>query len=318
MEFDLKNEIKKRQDAVNSCIENFLPEEEGLQKIIIEAVNYSIRVGGKRIRPILLREFYGIYSKLNDPEKEPDYERVEPFIAAMEMIHTYSLVHDDLPAMDNDALRRGKPTTHAKFGHANGVLAGDALLNYSVETATKAFAEDDFSGEDCYDDVTNVEWNKRVVKAMKLLYTRAGIFGMIGGQTVDVAKTGQPLNGDEIDFIYELKTCALISAAILCGAVLGGAGIKDLAFLEPLGSDIGMAVQIRDDILDVEGDEAVFGKPIGSDEKNCKTTWVTLYGMDDAKEKVKAYTEDALKILDKLPDSMFMKAFVRALAERNF
>ncbi len=317
MAFDFKTEMKKRQDAVNRCIENYLPEEDGLQKIIIEALNYSILAGGKRIRPILLREFYAIYSKKNNPETEPDFDRIEPFIAALEMIHTYSLVHDDLPAMDNDMLRRGKPTTHAKFGHANGVLAGDALLNYSVETVTKAFAEDDFSGEDCFDDITNTEWNKRVVKAMKLLYTRAGIYGMIGGQTVDVEKTGKPLTQDELDFIYELKTCALISASVLCGAVLGGAGVRDLALLEPLGSDIGMAFQIRDDILDIEGDEKVFGKPIGSDEKNCKTTWVTLYGMENAKEKVKAYTDEALGVLEGLPDNDFMKAFVKALAVRN-
>ncbi len=317
MGFDYKKEFNERFDIVNKCIENYLPNEDGLQKTVTEAMNYSILAGGKRIRPILLREFYGIYSRKNNPDAEPDYERVEPFLCAMEMIHTYSLVHDDLPAMDNDLLRRGKPTTHAKFGHAMGVLAGDALLNYSMETATKAFAEDDFSGEDCYDDITNADWNKRVVKALKLLYTRAGVFGMIGGQTVDVEKTGQPLSADEMDFIYELKTCALISAAILCGAVLGGAGMKDLAFLEPLGTDIGMAFQIQDDILDIEGDEAVFGKPIGSDEKNCKTTWVTMYGMDSAKEKVKEYTEEALGILDKLPDNDFMKAFVNALAVRD-
>ncbi len=318
MSLDFKKEMKERQDAVNKCIDYYLPEEDGLQKVIIEALNYSILAGGKRIRPVLLREFYSIYSRKYAPDKELDLERIEPFICAIEMIHTYSLVHDDLPAMDNDLLRRGKPTTHARFGHANGVLAGDALLNYSVETLTKAFAEDDFSGEDTYDDISNVEWNKRVVKAMKLLYARAGIYGMIGGQTVDVEKTGKPLNKDELDFIYELKTCALISASILCGAVLGGAGIKDLAFLEPLGSDIGMAFQIRDDILDVEGNEEEFGKPIGSDEKNCKTTWVTMYGMDSAGKKVEEYTRDAIRILEALPDNEFMKAFVLALAERKY
>ncbi len=318
MAFDFGKEFKIRQDAVNICLENYLPEEDGLQKAVISAMNYSILVGGKRIRPILLREFYSMFCRKNNPSEEPDFDRIAPFICAIEMIHNYSLVHDDLPAMDNDLLRRGKPTTHAKFGHANGVLAGDALLNYSVETITKAFAEDDFSGDDCYDDMTNTEWNKRVVKAMKLLYTRAGIYGMIGGQTVDVEKSGNSLNKDELDFIYELKTCALISASILCGAVLGGAGLKDLAFLEPLGSDIGMAFQITDDILDVEGDEEVFGKPIGSDEKNKKTTWVTLYGMKEAKEKVKAYTDEAIDILDKLPDNEFMKAFVKAMAERKY
>ena len=317
MAFDYKKETEERLKYVNNCLENYLPEEEGLQKVIIEAMNYSVKAGGKRLRPIFMCEFYRIYSKMKDPDRIPDLSRIEPFLCAMEMIHTYSLVHDDLPAMDNDMLRRGKPTTHAKFGHANGVLAGDALLNYSMETATKAFAEDDFSGEDCYDDITNAEWNKRVVKAMKLLYTRAGIYGMIGGQTVDVEKTGQPLNKDEIEFIYELKTCALISAAILCGAVLGGADMRDLAFLEPLGSDIGMAFQIMDDILDVTGDDEKLGKPVGSDEKNGKTTWVTMYGMEAAKEKVAEYTDDALKILEKLPENEFMKACVKALACRD-
>ncbi len=302
MAFDYKEEMKKRLDAVNQCIENYLPDEDGLQKVIIEALNYSILAGGRRIRPILLREFYGIYSKKNGPKAEPDYERIEPFLCAMEMIHTYSLVHDDLPAMDNDLLRRGKPTTHAKFGHANGVLAGDALLNYSVETLTKAFAEDDFSGEDCYDDISNADWNKRVVKAMKLLYSRAGIFGMIGGQTVDVEKTGQKLTEDELIFIYELKTCALISAAILCGAVLGGATMKDLAMLEPLGSDIGMAFQIRDDILDVTSTEAELGKPIGSDAQENKNTYMALLGRSACEALVNKPTKIAQNALSELYD----------------
>lgn len=313
---DFNEELSLKQAEINNTLSNFLPDEEGLQSVIFEAMNYSIEVGGKRIRPILLREFYGIYSKKNNPDVEPDYERIGPFISAIEMIHTYSLVHDDLPAMDNDMLRRGKPTTHAAFGHANGVLAGDALLNYSVETATKAFAEKDFSGEDYYDDITNEEWNRRVIKALKLLYSRAGVYGMIGGQTVDVAKTGQTLTKDELMFIYELKTCALIQASILCGAVLGGADLKDLAFLEPLGSDVGMAFQIRDDILDVTSSDAVLGKNVGSDEKNGKSTYVTLYGLDEAQAKVKEYTEHALEIVEKLPNNEFVRELIAYLCNR--
>ena len=318
MSYDLKRETEVRTKAINECIEKYLPEESGLQKVMPEAMNYSVLAGGKRIRPILLREFYLIYTKKNDPKAEPDMRRIEPFICALEMIHTYSLVHDDLPAMDNDLLRRGKPTTHAKYGHANGVLAGDALLNYSVETVTKAFIDEDSLEAEACGDVSIPEWNKRVIRAMRLLYNKAGIYGMIGGQTVDVEKTGKNLNKEELNFIYELKTCALISASILCGAILGGADEKDLAFLENLGSDIGMAFQIRDDILDIEGNELLFGKPIGSDEKNGKSTYVTIYGMESAKHKVEEYTDDAIDILDKLPENTFMKAFVKALATRNF
>ncbi len=317
MNFDLNREIEVRTKAINECLKRYLPEETGLQRVMPEAMNYSILAGGKRIRPILLSEFYSLYSKKNAPGTEPDLQRIEPFICALEMIHTYSLVHDDLPAMDNDLLRRGKPTTHAKFGHANGVLAGDALLNYSMETVTRAFIDEEVCKTAVYGDVSNSGWNSRVIGAMRILYRHAGIYGMIGGQTVDVEKTGKSLNKEELDFIYDLKTCALITASVLCGAVLGGAKDSDLALLKPLGLDIGMAFQIRDDILDIEGDEQLFGKPIGSDEKNCKSTYVTLYGMEEAKRKVEEYTKGAEDILAELPDNTFIKAFVKALATRN-
>ncbi len=315
---DFEKEFVARKNYINECLLRFLPEEEGYQKTVLSAMNYSINVGGKRIRPILMREFYGIYSKKTNPNCDINFDRAEPFFCAIEMIHTYSLVHDDLPAMDNDLLRRGKPTTHAAYGHAMGILSGDALLNYSVETITKAFAEKDISGEDMYDDITNEEWNRRVRYALKFLYTRSGIYGMIGGQTVDVEKTGKALTKDELEFIYRLKTCALISVSILCGAVLGGADLNELVALEKLGNDIGMAFQIQDDILDVISDEETLGKTIGSDEKNNKVTFVTLYGLDKSKEMVSAFTADAIEILKTLPENEFLTELVNRLAERKY
>lgn len=314
---DLKKELSERQDYINTVLSNFLPDEEGLQETVIKALNYSINVGGKRLRPILMLESYRLFMKKYSKDKSVCEERIEPFLCAIEMIHTYSLVHDDLPAMDNDTLRRGNPTTHAKFGEAMGVLAGDALLNYSVETACKAFTDKAYSGLDFYEDIDDASWNLRVSKAMKLLYTRAGIYGMIGGQTVDVEKTGLPLSKDEVDFIYELKTCALISVSILIGAVLGGADTKDLAELEPLGYYIGMAFQIRDDILDITSTEEELGKPIGSDDKNNKTTFASIYGLEKSIETVNEYTEKAVRIASAFEGAEFLQELIKYLASRN-
>ena len=225
---DFKKELSERQSEVNNIISAYLPEETGYQKTVIEAMNYSVRAGGKRLRPVMMHELYRIFSDANE-EKE-DESLIGPFLAAIEMIHTYSLVHDDLPAMDNDSLRRGLPTTHVKFGHAMGVLAGDGLLNYSVETACRAF-------ELGKNDEKSTERNLRVMRALKILYEKAGIYGMIGGQTLDVLKDGQPLDADEIAFIYDNKTCALIEAAVLCGAVLGGAEEKDFAALSEIDTE---------------------------------------------------------------------------------
>lgn len=315
---DFNKEFEKRYDYVQNVLENFLPEEEGYQKTMFEAMNYSIRVGGKRLRPIFVYELYRIFQlKAGINEADIDFSRIEPFMAAIEMIHTYSLVHDDLPAMDNDDLRRGHPTTHKKFGHAMGILAGDSLLNYAMETACKAFAEGVYGEEATYDDVSDEVWNRRVAGAMKVFFTRSGVYGMIGGQTVDVQKNGENLSEDEIEFIYQLKTCALISASILAGAILGGAGTKDIEALEPLGYYIGMAFQIKDDILDITADEAVLGKPVGSDERNGKVTYVTLHGMKGAEEKVKEYTDKAADIAAGLGDSEFLKELILSLLSRN-
>lgn len=294
-----QNEMKKRQSYMNEVLNRYLPEVEGKQATVLEAMNYSVCVGGKRLRPILMLELYRAFAE------EEDADCIEPFLAAMEMLHTYSLVHDDLPAMDNDRYRRGQLTTHAKYGEAMGILAGDALLNYAFETACKAFPKEDG------------EKNRRVVLALKVFAAKAGIFGMIGGQTVDVEKTGTPLDEEEIALIYELKTCALIEASVLIGAILGGAEEKTWKDVEQLGFCIGMAFQIRDDILDVVGEEEKLGKPLHSDEKNNKTTYVTLHGLAEAKKQVEQLSEEARELAEKLPKHEFLLELITYLTERD-
>lgn len=300
MEMTFKEELQKRQAYINQVLEAYLPAVDGKQKIVLEAMNYSVCIGGKRIRPILMLELYRCFAETAETE------RLEPFLAAIEMLHTYSLVHDDLPAMDDDKYRRGKLTTHAKFGEAMGILAGDALLNYSFETACKAFSME-----------SDMEWNLRVIEAIKLFGAKAGIFGMIGGQTVDVEKNGQALSEDEVTFIYELKTCALIEVSMLIGAVLGGASREQLQKIEWMGSCIGMAFQIQDDILDIEGDEQLLGKPLHSDEKNKKTTYVSLYGLEASKAKVRELSNTAMELADNLNNPEFLKELIGYLTERN-
>ena len=257
---NFREELKSKTAAVEKIVESYLPEESGTQHEIMEAMNYSVTAGGKRLRPLLMQETYRMFGG--------EGREVEPFMAAMEMIHTYSLVHDDLPAMDNDEYRRGKLTTHAKYGHAMGVLAGDGLLNYAFETAMTAF--------DCGEDA------ERVAKALKILGRKAGIYGMIGGQVVDVQSTGKAVDQETLDFIYELKTGALLEASMMVGAVLAGATEEEVAVIEQIASDVGLAFQIRDDILDETSTLETLGKPIHSDERNEKTTYVTLKGLEQA------------------------------------
>ena len=292
-------ELKERQEYINGVLDAFLPEIEGKQKTVLEAMKYSVMIGGKRLRPIMMLELFRSF----DPEGDED--RIEPFLAAMEMLHTYSLVHDDLPDMDNDMYRRGQLTTHAKFGSAMAILAGDALLNYSIETACKAFS------------LTDEDWDFKVSKALRVFSTKAGVYGMIGGQVVDVEKTGQPLSEEDISFIYELKTCALLEASVLIGAILGGAGQEIYNDLVWMASCIGMAFQIQDDILDQIGDEEKLGKPVHSDEKNQKTTYVTLHGIEQAKAKVRELSEEALRQADKLGCTEFFKELVNYLIVRE-
>lgn len=293
-------ELKERQEYINRVLDDFLPAAEGRQKTVLEAMNYSVTIGGKRLRPMMMAELYRSFAQ------QENLKAVEPFMAAMEMLHTYSLVHDDLPDMDNDMYRRGQLTTHAKYGADMAILAGDALLNFAFETACTAFTD----GADPAQDV-------RVAKALKLFGAKAGIFGMIGGQVVDVEKTGQPLSEEEIAFIYELKTCALLEASMMIGAILGGASKKALDDVERMAKNIGMAFQIQDDILDMTGDEAKLGKPVGSDEKNQKTTYVTLHGMEASAAEVKRLSAEAVELAKKINGTEFLQELITYLTVRE-
>ena len=276
---DIRTEIQKRAEEIDSIIEQYLPAEEGYQKTVMEAMNYSILAGGKRLRPMLMLETYRLFGGKS--------KVIEPFMAAIEMIHTYSLVHDDLPAMDNDEYRRGKKTTHAVYGEAMGILAGDALLNFAYETALTAF--------DMEPD------NRNIGRALQILATKAGIYGMVGGQVVDVQSedTGD-ITREKLDFIYRLKTGALLESSMLIGAVLAGATKKEQNTVEAAATEVGIAFQIQDDILDVTSSLEVLGKPIGSDEKNHKATYVTFEGLEKAMEDVKKYSNSAVERMDSL------------------
>lgn len=276
---DIKAEIGVRTAEIEEIIYAYLPKEEGYQKLIMEAMNYSMQAGGKRIRPMLMLETYRLFGGKS--------KVIEPFMAAIEMIHTYSLVHDDLPAMDNDDYRRGKETTHKVYGEAMGILAGDALLNFAFETATKAF-----------DMETD---NARIGRALQVLATKAGIYGMVGGQVVDVlAENNQEMDKEKLNFIYRLKTAALIESSMLIGAILAGATAKEQKIIEQAAGEVGLAFQIQDDVLDVTSTLEVLGKPIGSDEKNNKITYVTYEGLEKAKEDVKTISESAVAHMESL------------------
>mgnify|MGYP002608880900 CR=1 FL=1 len=288
----LAQAVKEAEEIVYS----YLPAEEGHQKTIFEAMNYSVKAGGKRLRPILMREVYRLFGGQG--------KEIEPLMAAIEMIHTSSLIHDDLPCMDNDEYRRGKKTTWVAYGYDMAVLAGDALLIYAIETAAKAFAMTPDAA--------------KVGRCIQILSEKTGIYGMIGGQTVDVELTNQPIPKDKLDFIYRLKTGALLQAAMLIGAVLGGAADEDCKIVEDLAGKVGLAFQIQDDILDVTGDASVTGKAAGSDEKNQKTTYVTLEGLSKARKEVEALSAAAIGDLDKLPgNNEFLEQLIRLLVNRE-
>ena len=272
-----KEELQKKTREIEELLGRYLPKEEGFQKIVLEAMNYSVTAGGKRLRPMLMQETYRMFGGSG--------QVVEPFMAAIEMIHTYSLVHDDLPAMDNDEYRRGRKTTHAVYGEAFAILAGDGLLNFAFETAAGAF---------------DLELSERTAKAMQILAGKAGIYGMIGGQVADVESEGQAVSKDKIDFIYRLKTSALIESSMMIGAVLAGASEEEIEKIRRVAEDVGVAFQIQDDILDVTSTLEVLGKPINSDDKNHKTTYVTLEGLEKAKQDVEKISRRAIETLDSL------------------
>ena len=277
---DFQAQMTQKVRKIENILQEYLPKQKGYQKIIMEAMGYSLLAGGKRLRPMLMQETFRLF--------EGKSEALKPFMAAIEMIHTYSLVHDDLPAMDNDDYRRGRKTTHVVYGEDMGILAGDALLNFAFETAFQAF-------------VTEPEDSLLIGRALRVLGEKAGVYGMIGGQVIDVKETGHAVSREVLDTIYELKTSALIEASMMIGAILGGASEEDVRVVEKIAKNVGIAFQIQDDILDVTSTEEVLGKPIHSDEKNEKTTYVTLFGVDGAKKVVEESSREAIDMLHRLP-----------------
>lgn len=289
--------MQAKVEEIEGILKKVLPQDKSLQQTVFQAMEYSVMAGGKRLRPMLMKESFELFGGRQR-------DALHCFMAAIEMIHTYSLVHDDLPAMDNDDYRRGRETTHRVFGEDMGILAGDALLNFAYETAMAGIEkmEDALCG----------------VKALQILAGKAGVYGMVGGQVVDVELTGKPLTGEQLDFIYRLKTGALLEAALMTGAVLAGAGREDVQRMEQIGQNVGMAFQIQDDILDVTSTTQELGKPVGSDAKNEKTTYVALYGMEAARKAVEEYSNKALAALEALSvKSPYLSALIKSMIHRK-
>lgn len=293
---NFQDELKRRTDEIEEMFRSFLPAEEGFARTMAQAMNYSMLAGGKRLRPMLIQETYRLFGGT---------EKVaEPFMAGMEMIHTHSLIHDDLPALDNDDYRRGRLTTHKVYGEAMGVLSGVALLNYAYETMLQAFSL--------------TEDQDRVICALKVMAEKTGIYGMLGGQSVDVVNDGKPLEKEMLDYIYRNKTSALIEASMMTGAILAGADEQQVAVVEEAAGNIGLAFQIQDDILDVTSTDEELGKPVHSDEKNNKVTYVTLFGIEEASRQVELLSEKAIKLLKSLnKNNEFLYLLIEKLINRR-
>ena len=293
---NFQDELTKRTDEIEKGIREFLPKEEGFAKSMAQAMNYSMLAGGKRLRPLLMQETYRLFG---GKEKV-----IWPFMTGMEMIHTHSLIHDDLPALDNDDYRRGRLTTHKVYGEAMGILSGVALLNYAYETMLLAFER--------------TAYPERVIRGLSVMAEKTGIHGMLGGQSVDVENDGTPLTKEMLDYIYRNKTSALIEAAMMTGAILAGADENSVAIIEEAAGKIGLAFQIQDDILDVTSTEEELGKPVHSDEKNNKVTYVTLFGIEEVSRQVKELSEDAVSLLKGLnKNNEFLYLLVEKLINRR-
>lgn len=298
-------EINLKVKYIESVLERYSPTGEKYANTVINAMNYSLLGGGKRLRPLLMFETYRLFGGEDDV--------IEPFMAAIEMIHTYSLVHDDLPCMDDDEYRRGRKTTHTVYGEAMAVLAGDGLLNFAFETACKAF--------DKLNVLDGEVSAKRIGNALQILAGKSGIYGMIGGQCADIEAEGtdpEKITEERMLYIHSHKTSALIQNAMMVGAVLAGAGELELAKIERAGYNIGIAFQIQDDILDVIGTQEELGKPIGSDERNEKPTYVTIHGLNKAKADVGALSEEAVNLLKGLGEgNEFLSELIIYLVNRT-
>lgn len=306
---DIVKEMADRAERIEEILRKYLPAEDEqhyYDNTVRLAMNYSVLAGGKRLRPMLMEASFLLFGGQG--------EIIRPFMAAMEMIHTYSLVHDDLPAMDNDEYRRGRKTTHAVYGEAMGILAGDGLLNYAYETIAKAIAEEAVKP-------SGSENTARMAQAFAVLSSHAGIDGMVGGQVVDVESENldpSEMTEQKLAFIYEKKTGALIQASLMIGAILAGADSASVEQMREAGRLLGMAFQIQDDILDMTSSLEVLGKPIGSDERNNKVTYVTLWGMERAVDEVNRLSQEAIHLLDGLSgDSAFLRELFCYLIHRE-
>lgn len=300
---NFKEELEHKTGQVEAIISAYLPREEGYQRRVLQAMNYSVTVGGKRLRPMMMAESAALFGDIGEIHALP------MFMAALEMIHNYSLVHDDLPAMDNDEYRRGRKTTHVVYGEGMAVLAGDGLLNYAFETAVNAF-----------DSAVSPDDYRKIAASLQILGHKAGIYGMIGGQCADL-EAEEPeteVTEEMLLFIHEHKTAALIQAAMMIGAMLAGAAQDDIARLEKCAYNIGLAFQIQDDILDVTSSTEVLGKPVGSDEKNHKLTYVAMHGLDESRKKVEELSREAIGILTSFPRrNVFLEELVEQLIYRE-
>ena len=291
-----KNKLELHTKEVQNIIYTYAPAEEGFQKTIFTAMNYSFQAGGKRLRPLLMQETYRLFGGTG--------KVVEPFMAAIEMIHTYSLIHDDLPALDNDDYRRGRKTAHIVFGEDMAILAGDALLNYAFEVASRTFT--DYPGRE------------EVGRAFQVLAKKPGVSGMIGGQVVDVMLTGKAVSPEQMMYIYRCKTGALIEASMMIGAILAGATNEQVDQVEQAALDIGLAFQIQDDILDIVSDSETLGKPVGSDEKNKKVTYATVHGVEAAGKEVARLSEEARSLIGAFPyENPFLIDLITYLIHRE-
>ena len=296
---NFQDELNRRTEETEKVLASYLPKEEGFAKTMAQAMNYSVLAGGKRLRPMLILETLRMFGG----EEKLAY----PFMAAMEMIHTHSLVHDDLPALDNDEYRRGRLTTHKVYGEAMGVLSGVALLNYAYEVMFSAFDRADTPKDQA-----------NIIQALKVMSHKTGLYGMLGGQSVDVENDGKPMDRQMLDYIYENKTSALIEASMMTGAILGGASAEEVAAIEKAAKNVGLAFQIQDDILDVTSTAEELGKPIHSDEKNHKTTYVTIMGIEKASQQVKELSDEAVELLEGLnKKNEFLFTLVKELVGRR-
>ncbi len=286
--------LKDYQVKINRALAEYVKDEQLIQNKLFQAMGYSLHAGGKRLRPLLVLEFARMCG---------DSSKAMPFACAIEMIHTYSLIHDDLPCMDDDELRRGKPTNHMVHGEALALLAGDALLNKAFEISTEA--------------AVNMS-TPEGIKAASILAKAAGGHGMIGGQVIDMEGETRSLSLEEITTLQQLKTGALIKGAACMGCVLGGATDEQLQAAEKYAQALGLAFQIQDDILNVEGDPDIIGKDVGNDERSGKSTFVRLLGIDECKSRVHSLTDEAIKQLGCFENNDFLLWLTRELADREF